>query len=49
MLLTTIKARTLIIGKIIAIIGLALVQAVLIVLPILVIYLLFHDKLLYHR
>ena len=45
MLLTTIKARTLIIGKIIAIIGLALVQAVLIVLPILVIYLLFHDKL----
>lgn len=45
MILTTIKARTLIIGKIIALIILALLQGAVIVLPALVGYLLFHDKL----
>lgn len=45
MILTTIKARTLIIGKIISLIGLALLQGCIIVVPALIGYLLFHDKL----
>lgn len=45
MILTTIKARTLIIGKIISLILLALLQGFIIVVPVLVAYLFFHDKL----
>lgn len=45
MILTTIKARTLVIGKIISLIGLAFFQAFIIVLPAILIYALFHDKL----
>ena len=45
MILTTIEARTLIIGKIISLIVLAIVQGLLIVLPVLTGYLLFHDQL----
>lgn len=45
MILTTIEARTLIVGKIISLIILAIVQGLLVVLPALIIYLLFHDKL----
>ncbi|MDB5168293.1 MAG: putative transporter permease protein [Candidatus Saccharibacteria bacterium] len=45
MLLTTIKARTLIIGKILSLIILALIQIVIILIPILVIYLQFGDVL----
>lgn len=45
MILTTIEARTLIIGKIISLVVLALIQAALIVLPALIGYLLIHDRL----
>lgn len=45
MILTTIEARTLIIGKIISLIILALFQAVIIILPALIGYLLLHDQL----
>lgn len=45
MLLTTIKARTLIIGKILSLIILALIQIIAILVPILVIYLQFGDTL----
>ena len=45
MILTTIEARTLIIGKIISLIGLAFFQGLIIVLPTLIGYLLLHDKL----
>ncbi|MGB4768712.1 MAG: ABC transporter permease [Candidatus Saccharimonas sp.] len=45
MILTTIEARTLIIGKIVSLIGLAFFQGGLIILPALVGYLLFHDQL----
>lgn len=45
MLLTTVEARTLIIGKIIALVLLALLQGLVIIVPALVIYLLFHNKL----
>ena len=45
MILTTIEARTLIIGKIISLIVLAIIQSLLIVLPVLTGYLLFHDQL----
>ena len=45
MILTTIEARTLIIGKIISLIVLAIIQGLLIVLPVLTGYLLFHDQL----
>lgn len=45
MILTTIEARTLIIGKIISLIILALLQAVLIVAPALVGYFLLHEQL----
>ena len=45
MILTTIKARTLIIGKIISLIVLAIIQGLLIVLPVLTGYLLFHNQL----
>lgn len=45
MILTTIEARTLIIGKIISLVGLALFQGVIIVVPALVGWLLLHDKL----
>jgi len=45
MILTTIEARTLIIGKIISLVVLAIFQALIIILPALLGYLLFHDKL----
>jgi len=45
MILTTIEARTLIIGKIISLVALALFQGCIIIIPALVGYLLFHDKL----
>ena len=45
MILTTIEARTLIIGKIISLIILAFIQGLIIILPALVGYLLFHDQL----
>lgn len=45
MLLTTVEARTLIIGKILSLIALSLIQAATIVIPALIGYLLLHDKL----
>lgn len=45
MILTTIEARTLITGKIISLVLLALIQGAIIVTPVLIGYLLFHDKL----
>lgn len=45
MILTTIQARTLIIGKIFALIILALIQCLLILVPVIVGYALFHDQL----
>lgn len=45
MILTTIEARTLIIGKIISLVILAIFQAFIIILPALVGYLLLHDRL----
>ena len=45
MILTTIEARTLIIGKIISLIILAFIQGLIIILPALIGYLLFHDQL----
>lgn len=45
MILTTIKARTLIIGKILSLIVLAFVQMCAIMIPIIVIYLLFRNQL----
>lgn len=45
MILTTIEARTLIVGKIISLIILAFIQGLLVILPALIGYLLFHDQL----
>lgn len=45
MILTTIKARTLIIGKILSLIVLAMIQIVAILIPLISIYLLFGDQL----
>lgn len=45
MILTTIKARTLIIGKILSLIVLAFIQIIVILIPLVAIYLLFGDKL----
>jgi ABC-2 type transport system permease protein len=45
MLLTTVKARTLIIGKILSLVVLAFVQIIIIVIPVLSIYLLFGNQL----
>ena len=45
MILTTIEARTLIIGKIVSLIILALFQGMIIVTPVILGYLLLHDKL----
>lgn len=45
MILTTIEARTLIIGKIISLVALALLQGVIIVVPAIIGYLLFRDQL----
>jgi ABC-2 type transport system permease protein len=45
MLLTSVNARTLIIGKIVAVIALGLLQVMLIALPAIVGYILLHDKL----
>lgn len=45
MILTTIEARTLIIGKIISLILLAIIQGLLVIIPALIGYLLFHDQL----
>lgn len=44
-ILTTIKARTLIIGKILSLLVLALIQVVVIVTPIIIVYVLFRDQL----
>lgn len=45
MLLTTVEARTLIVGKILALVMMAFLQAIIMAAPILIGYLLFHDKL----
>lgn len=45
MILTTIKARTLIVGKILSLIVLALIQIVVILIPTLIVYFQFGDKL----
>ncbi len=45
MLLTTLNARTLIVGKILSLILLAVIQGLIIVLPALIGYILFHDSL----
>lgn len=45
MILTTIKARTLIVGKILSLIVLALIQVLVIVVPVVVAYVLYGDKL----
>lgn len=45
MILTTIEARTLIIGKIISLVALAFLQGILMVLPIIIGYLLLHNNL----
>ncbi len=45
MILTTIKAKTLIIGKILSLIVLALIQVVVIIIPLIVIYLQFGSQL----
>ncbi len=45
MLLTTVEARTLIVGKILSLIVLSIIQGLVIVVPIAVGYLLFHDRL----
>jgi len=45
MLLTTVEARTLIIGKILSLIMLSIIQGLIVIIPVIVGYLLFHDKL----
>ncbi len=45
MILTTIEARTLIIGKILSLIALAFVQILVILIPVITAYLLFHNQL----
>lgn len=45
MILTTIEARTLIIGKIFALIVLALIQIIVILIPVILVYLLFRTQL----
>ena len=45
MLLTTVEARTLIVGKILSLILLSIIQGVIVVLPVVICYLLLHDKL----
>lgn len=45
MLLTTVETKTLIVGKIIALVILAFLQGLIVIVPALVGYLLFHDKL----
>jgi ABC-2 type transport system permease protein len=44
-ILTSIKARTLIIGKILSLLVLALIQMIVIITPIIIVYLLFHNQL----
>lgn len=44
-ILTTIEAKTLIIGKIISLIFLAFIQALVILLPVVIAYVIFHDTL----
>lgn len=46
MILTTIEAKTLIIGKIFSLITLAIMQIIIILVPIIIIYALFHNELL---
>lgn len=45
MILTTVKAKTLIIGKVLSLITLAIVQAAIFLTPVIIGYLLLHDKL----
>lgn len=45
MILTTVKAKTLIVGKVLSLITLAFIQAVVFLTPVIVGYLLLHDKL----
>ncbi len=45
MILTTVKAKTLIIGKVLSLITLAIVQALIFLTPVIVGYLLLHDRL----
>lgn len=44
-ILTTIKARTLIIGKILSLLVLALIQVVVILTPVIIVYVLWHNQL----
>jgi ABC-2 type transport system permease protein len=46
MILTTIEAKTLIIGKIFSLVTLAIMQIIIILVPIVIIYALFHNQLL---
>lgn len=45
MLLTTVEARTLIVGKILSLIVLSIIQGLVVIIPVIVGYLLFHDRL----
>lgn len=45
MILTTVRAKTLIVGKVLSLITLAFIQAIVLLLPVLIGYLLLHDKL----
>lgn len=45
MILTTVRAKTLIVGKVLSLITLALVQSLLLITPVVIGYLLLHDKL----
>jgi ABC-2 type transport system permease protein len=45
MLLTTVEARTLIVGKILSLIILSIIQGFLVIIPVVIAYLLLHDKL----
>jgi len=45
MLLTTVEARTLIVGKILSLILLSIIQGIVVIVPVLLGYLLLHDKL----
>jgi len=45
MILTTIQARTLIIGKILSLVSLAMIQIIIILIPILLAYIFMHDQL----
>lgn len=45
MILTTLRARTLVVGKIVSLVVLGLIQSLLVVVPIIVVYVFFRDQL----